>query len=370
MQVKQESIEEIVTRVTDLVDEDTAKIIDFMYAENRTWRELHGDKRPRLNDHQRRRLARAGGALDKDLLGKFATLVQPETILKWYRRLKKNKWDYSHRKKGNVGRPRVSEDTETLVLRLADETTWGAKHIADELRKLGHLVDDNTVRRILERHGYPTGPERGGISWKDFIKAHMDVIWAADMFTEEIVTAGGLVTFYVLFFIHLATRRVHIAGCTPSPDAEWMKQQARNFLWLVRTPAQDDLGDASLPLCRFVIHDRDSSLLPLDDILRSEDIEPKRTPVRAPKANAFAERFVREARETLDNFIIFGERRMHRVLTIIERHHNECRPHQGLDGCIPLGYDYPSEPAKPEEVRCKSELGGLLKHYYVEKKAA
>ena len=149
----------------------------------------------------------------------------------------------------------------------------------------------------------------------------MDVTWASDFFTEEVWSLGGLVTCYVLFFIHQGTRRVSIAGCTPHPDSTWVAQQARNFCLL--------LDDSAEP-CRYLIHDRDTCFLPLDAVLQTEDIAIVKTPYRAPKCNAFAERHVREARETLDNMILFGERHLHGVLKKIERHHNTHRPHQGI----------------------------------------
>jgi len=360
-------IDSILTSITQLVDTDTAKVIDFIHTENCIWREIHGGKRPRFTEHQRRRLVKAAVPI-RDRLDEFATLVQPETILRWYWRLKQKKWGFS-RRGDKPGRPTTLDSTVQLVLRLADENGWGYKRIQGELQKLGHGIGSTTVARILKAHGYPIAPDRKGMSWKDFTKAHMDVTWAADMFTEEIITFGGLLTVYVLFFIHLGTRRVHIAGCTANPNADWMKQQARQFQWIVRTPIEDTEFGNDRPICRFLVHDRNSSFLPLDWVLKSQAIEIKRTPVQAPNANAFAERFVREARETLDNLIVFGEAHLRHVLKRIERHHNEQRPHQGIGNRVPMAYDYPQEPALPDDVLCSSELGGLLRHYHVEKAA-
>lgn len=98
-----------------------------------------------------------------------------------------------------------------------------------EMKKLGHNVSGSYVRDVLKKHGLPPAPHRKGLSWKRFIDSHMDVTWATDFFTEEAWTSKGLVTFYVLFFIHLGTRRVYVSGATPNPNAEWVKQQARNF---------------------------------------------------------------------------------------------------------------------------------------------
>jgi hypothetical protein len=358
------NIEPVLTKVRELVDAETAKVIDFIYTENCIWREIHGGQRSRFTESQRHRLVKAALPI-KDRLNEFATLVKPETILRWYRRQKQKKWDHSSKRK-KTGRPPKPEDTVRIVLRLADENGWGYDRIHGEMLKLGHEVSPSSIARILKENGYPTAPDRKGMSWKEFIKAHMDVSWAADMFTEEIVTLGSMVTVYVLFFIHLGTRRVHIAGVTPCPKSCWIQQQTRQFLWKVEPFDEDHkIGQP----CKYLIHDRDSSFLPMDKVLRSAGIKPIRTPFMAPNANAFAERFVREARETLDNLIIFGEPQLRRVLKKIEKHHNEQRPHQGIDNAIPLGYDYPRKSAKPHEVKSSSDLGGLLRHYYVDEAA-
>ena len=247
------------------------------------------------------------------------------------------------------------------MVKLAEENTWGYHRIAGELKKLGYKVCPNTVGNILRKHGLPPAPDKKGMSWKKFIQSHMDVTWATDFFTEEVWTLNGLVTFYVLFFIHLETRRVCIAGCTQNPAYIWTSQQARNFSML--------LGEIN-EKCRYIIHDRDNSFLPFDYVIKSEGIKIVRTPPHAPMCNAFAERFVREARETLNNMILLGERHFHHVLKCIEQHHNNERPHQGICNVIPLNFTYPEKQAAPEKIRCKSSLGGLLNHYYIDKEAA
>ena len=188
----------------------------------------------------------------------------------------------------------------------------------------------------------------------------MEVIWASDFFTEEVWSLRGLVTCYVLFYIHLGTRRVRVAGCTPHPDAAWTTQQARNFFMM--------LDDSPEP-CRYLIHDRDSCFLPFDSVIASEEIRIIKTPPRTPKCNAFAERHVREIRETLDDMILLGEGHLRHVLKRIEHHHNSHRPHQGIGNLIPMRFGYPEHAAAPEHVRYESVLGGMLNHYYVEQAA-
>ena len=205
-------------------------------------------------------------------------------------------------------------------------------------------------------------PTRKGPSWKQFIASHLDTAWATDFFTEEVWHKFGMMTCHVLFFIHLKTRRVYIANVTEHPNAEWVQQQSRNFRMHL-----ERIGLS----CRFLIHDRDKCFKPMDALLeKTSHIQPIKTPPYAPQANAFAERFVREARETLDNLILVGEGSLYRTMKKIERHHNFQRPHQGIDNRIPVAYIYPASPAPPVSVQCHAEIPCLLNHYFVDIKAA
>jgi putative transposase len=216
------------------------------------------------------------------------------------------------------------------------------------------------VRDVLRRHGLPPAPHRQGLSWKQFLQAHLEVTWATDFFTEEVWTLGGLVTFYVLFFIHLGSRRVWLAGSTPQPHAAWVAQQARNFSLVVE--------DWELP-CRYLVHDGDTSFAALDGVLKSDALRILKTPPHSPLCNAYAERHVREIRETLDNLILLGETHLRHAMLNIEKHHNACRPHQGIGNVVPLDFDYPAVPALPAEVKCQETLGGLLNHYSIQRAA-
>ena len=278
----------------------------------------------------------------KERLWEIISIVRPETLLAWNRRMKRRKWTFDNTPK-RPGRPHQAKATEALALRMAEENSWGYVRIAGELKKLGHEVSPSYVRDLMRKHGLPTSPHRKGLSWKQFIQAHLEVIWPADFFTEEVWTCSGLVTYYTLFFIHLGTRRVQFAGCTPQPGASWMQQQARNFSLLVA----ENRNQPS-----YLIHDGDGAFFPLDQMLRPAGIKVIKTPPQSPMCNACAERFVREARETLDNVILLGERHLRHVLKQIEQHHNQQRPHQGLDNIIPLAFEYPDQPAIPTTVRC------------------
>lgn len=349
---------ELLFEINQLFNNDLALENDYLRQENKILRSKLG-KRVSLTDNERHILVQYG-LLIKNRLRDIMSIVKPETLLNWHRKMKKKKWTYDTTPK-KPGRPNKSQNTEHLVIKIAQENRhMGYTRISGELKKLGHIVSATTVVNILRKHGIPSSPKRKGLSWKTFISSHMDVAWATDFFTEEVWTIKGLVTFYTLFFIHLGTRRVYIAGCTPHPNAIWMQQQARNFSMKL-----DDLSE----VCKYLIHDRDTSFLPFDPIIKTENIKIIKTPPHTPMCNAYAERFVREARETLDNIIPLGRNHFCHVLGCIEKHHNFERPHQGIENQVPIDFEYPQEPAAIEDIRCKSQLGGLLNHYYVDKAA-
>ena len=349
-----DSADLLLAKIKNLFNRDLALQNDYLRQENKILRSKLG-KRVALNDREHKLLVKYGLRI-KDHLDEVISIVRPETLLSWHRRMKKQKWTFAPKK---PGRPPKSEQTEQLVIRLAEDNSWGYRRIAGEMQKLGHDLCPGTVRNMFIKNGLPPAPRRKGMSWKQFLQSHLDVAWAMDFFTEEVWTLGGLVTFYTLFLIHLKTRRVHIAGCTSNPDSAWFRQQARNFSMLL-----DDI-DAK---CRYVIHDRDASFAGFDLIVKAQGIKIVKTPPRAPMCNAFAERFVREARKTLNQIIPLGQMHFRHALKCIELHHNKQRPHQGIGNRIPLGFDYPEAPAQVFQVGCKSSLGGLLNHYF--KKAA
>lgn len=349
-----DSADLLIVKIAKLFNSDLALQNNYLRQENKILRSKLGKRVP-LNQSERKLLVKYGLPV-KDRLHEIISIVRPETLLAWHRSMKKKKWTFAHKK---PGRPPKPKQTEILVIQLAEDNGWGYRRIAGEMKKLGHELCAGTVRNILIKNGLPPAPRRKGMPWRRFIKSHLDVAWAADFFTEEVWTLGGLVTFYTLFLIHLKTRRVHIAGCTANPDTAWVKQQARNFSMHL-----EDIDQK----CRYVIHDRDASFAGFDFVLKGQGIKIVKTPPKAPICNGVAERFVREARQTLDQIILLGQRHFCHVFKCIERHHNKERPHQGIDNQIPLGYQYPQTSAQVSQVGCKSSLGGLLNHYY--KKAA
>ena len=248
-----------------------------------------------------------------------AFLVTPETLLRWHRRIVACRWTYPHRR---PGRPPVDQEVRQLILRLAQENShWGYVRIVGELRKLGIMVSATLVRNVLARAGIPPAPERGASSWRSFLRQHGNSILACDLFTVDTVWLRRL---YVLFFVSIETRRVEYVACTSKPDMSWMTQQARNLLM--------DLDDGRRRP-RFLVHDRDTKFSrAFDGIFRSEGIEIVRTPIQAPNANAYAERWVGSVRrECLDRLLIFGRRQLEHVLRVYIRHFNQQRPHRALD---------------------------------------
>ena len=210
--------------------------------------------RVRLTDSERKTLAEIGQKLGKKALQEVATIVKPDTILGWHRRLVGQKFDGSTQRKA-AGRPLLDPEVEALIIRMAQENrSWGYDRIVGALANLGLTVSDQTVGNVLKRHGIAPAPERKTTTtWKEFIRTHMDVLVATDFFTAEVWTLGGLVTYYVLFFIHLGSRKVHVAGVTPHPNAAWMVQVARNVTmeeWGFLSPGQ------------YLIHDRDGKYCP------------------------------------------------------------------------------------------------------------
>ena len=210
---------------------------------------------------------------------------------------------------------------------------------------------------ILRRHGLSPAPKRKqAICWKDFIRSHMEVLVGTDFFTVEVLTLKGLVTYYVLFFIHLESRRVSLAGMTPYPVQEWMEQQARNA-------TMEEWG--FLRGCRYLLHDRDTKFCAsFCELIESGSIKTIRLPARSPNLNSFAERWVRSVKEEcLSKLILFGERSLQRALQQYVVHYHEERNHQGKENLILFPVKREGARDRKAVVRCRERLGGLLKYY-------
>jgi putative transposase len=341
--------------ITGTVDQELLLRNEYLVTENRILRnQLTG--RIRLSDGERKTLAEIGQKLGKQVLTEVATIVKPDTILGWHRRLVAQKFDGSQQRKA-PGRPVIDQEIEALVVRMAKENrSWGYDRIVGALANLGYTVSDQTVGNILKRHGLPTAPERmTTTTWKEFIRSHLDVLVATDFFTAEVWTLGGLITYYVLFFIHLGSRQVHVAGVTPHPNEAWMVQVARHVTmvdWGFLAPAQ------------YLIHDRDGKYGPaFQQMIAAAGVKRVPLPPRSPNLNAYAERWVRSVKdEALSRMILFGEGSLRHVLNEYVEHYHHERNHQGKDN-VRL-FPSSSQGKKCQgPIQCRERLGGLLKYY-------
>jgi putative transposase len=262
------------------------------------------------------------------------------------------------------GRPRTPEDIHALVLRIARENGWGYARVLGELKKLGiWSVSKTTVANILREAGLDPGPKRGEGTWDEFVKRHASTLWACDFLSVKGWTLKGFVDLYLLFFVHVGTRRVIAAGVTANPDAAWVSQQARN--------ASMAMADLGLPP-RLLLIDHDTKFVGgFDAVFEAEGTEVKRVGPVAPNLNAYAERWAQSLRqECLDHFLILGEGHLRHLIQEYVEHFNQERPHQAR-GNVPLPDAQAADAGEPPvlkfpkgEVRCRERLGGLLKHYH------
>jgi putative transposase len=308
--------------------------------------------RPRYSPVDRVVLATVARLMPRERWSVF--LVTPSTLLRWHRDLVRRRWTYP-----STGRrdPRaLPEDVVELVVRLATENhRWGYLRIVGECGKLGITVSATSVRTILRSHRLGPAPRRGGPSWVEFLRAQAAATIACDFLTVETVSLTRL---HVLFFIELEHRRVHLAGVTAHPTGAWTAQAARNVLMELSEHAQR---------IRLLIRDRDTKFTAaFDAVWASADVEVIRTPIRAPRANAYAERWVRTVRaECLDWVLVWNSRHLERILARYLRHYNTARPHRGLDLDLPVPQprtnDDRTEPARP--IERIDILGGLIHEY-------
>ena len=351
---------EALALVAGHVDEELLLRNEYLAAENEILLSKLSGRRPQLTDSERMRLAKLGKKLGLKALKDVAAIVKPETILGWYRDLVAQKFDGSA-KRQKSGRPRVNEELEKLVLRIVEEnSSWGYDRVAGALSNLGHDISDETVGNILRRNGVPPAPRRKpDIPWSEVIERHRKVIAACDFFTAEVFTPTELVTYYVLFFIKIGSREVHIAGVTPHPDESWMKQVARNV-----TMAESGFLRGQ----RHLIFDRDSKFCDsFRRTIRSIGIKTIRLPPRSPNLNAHAERYVRSAKEEcLSRLVLFGEAGLRRALREFVAHYHEERNHQGKGNVLLFPSAMPSSSRRDDAIECKERLGGMLKYYYRE----
>ena len=307
--------------------------------------------RPRLQPADRALLAALSQALPRFRWSCF--FVPPDTLLRWHRRLVAGAWTYPHR---GTGRPPLDQELQRLIVRLASENAhWGYQRIQGELLGLGMRVSATAIRTTLRRHGIDPTPRPTVTTWRAFLRQQAAGIVACDFFTVDTVWLRRL---YVLFFIELGTRRVHLARVTANPNTTWVTQQARNLLLGLEDQAHR---------VRFLVRDRDAKFCHgFDDVFRSEGAEVLVTPVQAPNANAYAERWVRTVRtECLDWLLIVGCGHLEQVLRIYVRHYNQHRPHRALGLKPPHPHAALARVGDPRRgrVRCRDLLDGLVHEY-------
>jgi len=345
----------LVVSLAGWMNQHQQHVIHYLMEENRVLREQIGSRRLRFTEDQRRRLAGKAKRLGRKLLHEIATIVTPETLLAWHRRLIAKKYDGSANR--GPGRPRTTDEITALVTRLAEENRgWGYRRIQGALSNLGHMLAFKTIGNILKRHGIEPAPERSRkTTWREFLTRHWDQIVASDFFTIEVWTAKGLQRYLVLFFMELCTRRVEIAGVATNANGLWMTQIARNLT---------DEVDGFFKGKRYLIHDRDPLYTQeFVAMLKDVGIESVKLPPRSPNLNAYAERFVRSIKEEcLEQMIVFGEDSLRNSIHSFVEHYHLERNHQGLENRVIM-------PAKEKvntaaRIERRERLGGLLNYYY------
>ena len=308
--------------------------------------------RPRLEPKDRLVLAALARMLPRELLR--ARIVTPETLLRWHRQLVARHWTYPPKRKPTGGRPRTAALIRELVIRLARENpSWGHRRIHGELVGLGYRVAAATVWNILRKAGLDPAPRRTGPSWREFCRTQATTMLACDFFTVDTVLLRRI---YVFFVLEVGTRRVHILGVTRHPTGEWVTQQARNLMIAVRERADG---------FRFLVRDRDTKFIAsFDAVFADAGIAVLRSPPRAPKANAYAERWISTIRrECLDRMLIFHEQQLRYVLTEYENHYKTHRPHRALEQLPPIGDVGLDRADVGGTVRRTEILGGLINEY-------
>jgi putative transposase len=258
---------------------------------------------------------------------------------------------------GQTRAPRTDEETREIIIRLAEENGWGYTRILGELKKLGiRRVCRSTVINVLKAAGLDPGPQRGEGSWDEFLKIHAKTLWACDFLSKKVWTKWGLAEFFILFFVHVGSRRVHVSGMTTHPDTAWVAQQARNFGMHLAERGEE---------ASYLIHDRDTKFTAqFDGLIESAGTIVKKPTAKSPNMNAFAERWAQTVQvECLDHFVVLGEDHLRYIINEYVDYFNTERPHQAMNNC-PL--TAPAEtPALAEgKILCRERLGGMLRHYY------
>jgi len=333
--------------VAHLVNSQLVEQIQYLKVENQILRSKLG-KRVILTPDERTRLIRFGKPLGpalKDII----SIVRYETFCNWVRGYV---YQGKHRR---MGRPQIPTEQKELIIAMARANpSWGYNRILGELKKLGIDVSRATIQKTLRENGLEPTPLRRDSTWNRFIQMHMDTLIACDFFTKEIWTLRGRVTVYVFFFIELRTRRVHLAGMTRYPKRDWVERRAMETLGIMNSSGFEP---------HYLIRDRDCKFSEeFDGIMTDRGIEVRKTPVKNPSCNIYAERWVWSVKhECLNYFTVFGKHHLKYILESYVSYYNRFRPHQAI-GNVPIEAMPP--PDTSGKIECESLLGGFFNHYY------
>jgi putative transposase len=331
--------------------------VEWLKAENEMLRKRVDKQRIFLDQEEKNRLMKLGQAIGPSLKH-LITIVSYTTYLSW---LRKEREGHVPKK---MGRPRTVESIRNLIVKIGRETGWGYTRIMGELKKLQLKPPSrNTVKRIMKANDLDPGPDRGPDSWHEFLQRHAETLYQCDFFSKRVWTKYGLRQCFVLVFLHLGSRKVIVSNCTFTPNATWMKEQAKKFVEHVNAGGQE---------VTHLLRDRDGIYRAgFDKVIREAGITVKKNSVRAPNLQAHIERFIQSLQqEALDHFIVFGEKHFNYLISEYVEHYHTERPHQAM-GNVPLTGEWPElkdDPPDDVSVACRTRLGGLLRHY--ERRAA
>jgi putative transposase len=341
--------------LSSILNRQQQAAVDYLIAENKILRSRLPKNRLLLTNAERIQLAEKAKALGRKGLRSIQTLFTPDTLLRWHRELCARHHTHQH-KSNHVGRPKLSDEVIQLVLKLAKENrTWGYDRIVGACSNLGISVSTSSVANILAEHGVEPSPERSKTSnWSEFIRSHRDALASVDFTTIDIWCGGKLKTIYLLFFMEVATRRIHFAGMTEHPNEAWVMQMFRNVT---------DYEDGFLNGKKVLLMDRDTKFsFAFREALKREGIEPIQTPPRSPNCNAHIERFFRSLKsECLRKMIFFGEDMLRNAVKKYVVHYHQHRNHQVIDN---RQIEPPPDESIAGKIVCDEELGGILKYYH------
>jgi len=350
-------IHPLLALIASATDSELARCVEYLKAENKILR-ARLPKRLTVTKAERGILLKLGRPLGSKVKA-LVSIVSPRTFLRWLQQEKQTsevvtEKPSSDRPKGN----KTPDEVVELIIHMAKTDGWGAGRIRGELKGLGYRTSRSTINRILRENGFPVDPPPRNGTWAEFLRSHGQTLWATDFFTKQVLTAKGWVHYYVLFFIQVGTRKVHISGVTTNPDEAWMKEQARNMVTFFETVPEKP---------HYIIHDCDTKYTESwSEILAKEQIKTIRVGPRAPNMNSLAERWIKSIKtECLDLFLVFGEDHLRYLIEQYVAYYHAHRPHRSLN------YLPPGSQEEPEEVKTvaigdvvrREALGGVLSWY-------